>query len=121
MDRLFFSNLELCGFNKKPRLWWMCLTGIMAVTAFIVSNAIPFFKDLVALIGALTSVPLTLLLPAIFYRQYVQVALWCPTRQSLVSWTLVIYALVFMGTAIAGAVSSIEMDWADHGGPFACN
>ena len=121
MDRLFFSSIELCGLDKRPRVRWMCLTGILSVTAFVVSNAIPFFKDLVAFIGALTSVPLTLLLPAVFYRRYIQVSIWCPTRQSWVSYALIVYAIAFMAAALAGSVSSIEMDWSGHGAPFACH
>lgn len=93
----------------------------MSVMAFVVSNAIPFFKDLVALIGALTSVPLTLLLPAVFYRRYLSVSIWLPTRETLGSYALLVFASVFMAVALAGSISSIETDWSKHGGPFACH
>ena len=39
---------------------------------------LPFFKDLVALIGALTSVPLSLTLPAILWRRARSIALLLP-------------------------------------------
>lgn len=99
----------------------MILTGFMAIMAFLVSNAVPFFKDLVAFIGALTSVPLTLLLPAIFYRRVKQVSIWCPTGESILSYGLLCFAVAFMVCAIAGSVSSIESDWSGHGVPFACH
>merc|ERR1712125_145377 len=68
MDRLFFKHWEpLRSFTDERR--WMLLSAITASSAFLVSNSIPFFKDLVGLTGALTSVPLTLLLPAIFHRK----------------------------------------------------
>ena len=121
MDRLFFSNIEFCGIHKRPTIRWMCLSFILCVAAFMVANAVPFFKDLVALIGALTSVPLSLHLPAIFFRRYLQAPIWFPTKQTLGSYALLIFASVFMVAALAGSLSSIELDWANHGGPFACH
>lgn len=121
MDRLFFGNIEVCRLNENPKLRWMLLTLILAVTAFMVANAVPFFKDLVALIGALTSVPLSLHLPAIFFRQYFKLPLWFPTMRSLGSYTLLIFASLFMGASLSGSIGSIELDWANHGGPFACH
>ena len=59
MDRIFFYQWgPVRRFKDHHR--WMILTGIMSISAFFVANAIPFFKDLVAFIGAITSVPLTL-------------------------------------------------------------
>ena len=121
MDRLFFGNVEFLSLSSRPKLRWMCLTFVLSVTAFVVANAVPFFKDLVALIGALTSVPLSLHLPAIFYRQYLQLPTWIPTKRSLSSYALLIFASVFMGAALSGSVSSIELDWSSHGGSFACH
>lgn len=121
MDRLFFSSIEVWELNTRPKLRWLFLTAILSVTAFVVANAVPFFKDLVALIGALTSVPLSLHLPAVFFRRYLQVPIWLPTRQTLSSYALLVFASVFMGTALAGALSSIELDWSSHGGSFACH
>lgn len=121
MDRLFFCNIHTFGLHTKPRMRWLCLTGVMSIMAFVVANAIPFFKDLVALIGALTSVPLSLVLPAVFYRHYIHVPIWCPTRATLGSYSLLVFACAFLGAALTGAVSSIEMDWEGVGGPFSCH
>lgn len=99
----------------------MILTGIMALSAFFVANAIPFFKDLVAFIGALTSVPLTLLLPAVFHRKVLGVSILCPTLSSLTSYGLLVFSALFMFAALVGAVDSIFSDWRDHsGGFFSC-
>ena len=68
MDQLQLSQMDFFQAWSDPQ-WWMLLSGVLAVTAFLVANAIPFFQDLVSLIGALTSVPLTLLLPAVFFRK----------------------------------------------------
>ncbi|GAX11286.1 hypothetical protein FisN_7Lh392 [Fistulifera solaris] len=86
--------------------------------ALSLSNAIPFFSDLVSFIGAITSVPLTLLLPAVFWRKRHGLALF---RLSL-DWScaLTYFSLVFMITATAGSVYSIQQDWSKHGAPFSC-
>jgi hypothetical protein len=100
----------------------MLLTGIMAATAFFVSNAIPFFKDLVAFIGSMTSVPLTLLLPAIFHRRVHRVPICLPTTSSFGSYALLLFSTFFMVTATFGSVYSILSDWEHHtGGFFSCH
>jgi len=129
MDRNFFGRWE------PVRLWsdqrrWTVLTAIMASSAFFIANAVPFFKDLVAFIGALTAVPLTLLLPAVFYRGACEkVAVWLPplrwdaivAYRSWGSYSLLVYSSVFMVTATLGSVYSILSDWEHHtGGFFSC-
>jgi amino acid permease len=100
----------------------MILTGIISLSAFFVANAVPFFKDLVSLIGALTSVPLTLLLPALYHRRVLGEPVWWPTKSSLVSYALVVFSLLFIATALIGAVDSIISDWEHHtGGFFSCH
>ncbi|KAL7564725.1 hypothetical protein ACA910_010138 [Epithemia clementina (nom. ined.)] len=107
---------------------WMSLTAALGVTAYTVANAIPFFQDLVALIGAVTVVPLTLLLPALYWRKELQVPLWTVSGwwkpDSSVDWPsygLIVFSLVFMVTATAGVFDSISQDWENHGGrSFEC-
>ena len=106
--------------SRAPTIRWLMLTGFLAVLAYTVANSIPFFDDLVALIGALTSVPLTLLLPALFWRKQGHYPLWTPTWDSLPSWSLLMYATLFMVTASVGSLWSIRQDWASHGAPFSC-
>ena len=49
-------------------LRWTLLTGALTALALLVAVALPVFSDLVALIGALTSGPLTFAIPAILFR-----------------------------------------------------
>jgi hypothetical protein len=63
-------KLKLNNIIDNPIHRWLCITLVVTISSYLVSNAIPFFKDLVGLIGALTSVPLCLSLPAILYRKY---------------------------------------------------
>lgn len=101
---------------------WLVLTLIVAVSAYSVANAIPFFADLVALIGAVTSVPLTLLLPAMFWRKHLRVPLFLPTttRDTMGSISLTYFAIAFMVAATIGSLYSIRQDWSEHGPPFSC-
>mmetsp|Transcript_8903 Transcript_8903/g.20126 ORF Transcript_8903/g.20126 Transcript_8903/m.20126 type:complete len:468 (-) Transcript_8903:87-1490(-) len=130
MDRLFWHRL-LRGWStwtNAPAFRWMLLTLCMAATAYTVANAIPFFQDLVALIGAVTSVPLTLLMPAIFWRKQLQLPIWWPSKkwcfgivEDWPSFGLLAFSFVFMVVATTGVLDSIVQDWATQkGGPFSC-
>jgi amino acid permease len=121
MDRIFFYQwAPVKGLKDNQR--WMILTGIISVSAFVVANAIPFFKDLVAFIGALTSIPLTLLIPAVYHRKILGVPILLPTKDTLGSYSLLVFATVFMAAGLVGSVDSILKDWKQHqGGFFACH
>lgn len=125
MDRIFAHRWTFFfggrGFLDYPWRRWLLLTLFMAMSSYLVANAIPFFKDLVALIGALTSIPLTLILPVIFHRRAREMPLWKPTRNSIVSWLVLVFGIVFLVTGLAGALGSIELDWSKHGPPFSCH
>lgn len=124
LDRLVgyrVQQMVLPSFMQGSSARWMTLTGIIAVTAYLVANAIPFFKDLVALIGALTSVPLTLLLPAVLWRKYRAFPIWQPSWGSLWSYALLVFSVTFMITATVGSVYSIQQDWLHQGAPFSCH
>jgi amino acid permease len=122
MDRLVWrkvaewmplANLSQWMEGALPRQRWIILTLVLAATAYLVANCIPFFKDLVALIGSATSVPLTLLLPALFWRKRQHVPLFFPTCNTLSSMALTYFALAFMVLATTGSLYSIFKDWAD--------
>lgn len=104
---------------------WMIITGIIAISAFFVANAIPFFQDIVSFIGSLTSVPLSLLLPAIYYRQVqfgISNILWpTTTKDSIASYSLMVFATSFMIVGVLASIDSILNDWNQHqGGFFSC-
>jgi len=100
---------------------WMVITFAVALSSYLVSNAIPFFKDLVALIGALTSVPLTLTLPAVLHRTFHRMGLWRPCYLSPGSIGLLVFSLLFLVVGLIGAISSTGEDWRNHGRPFSCH
>lgn len=70
-----------------------------------------FLQDLVSLCGALTSIPLTLILPAILYRRLYPSAAVC---------LLLVASTLFMTVGLIGAVGSINVD-KQMRAPFSCN
>eukprot|EP00587_Corethron_hystrix_P009729 CAMPEP_0113301082 /NCGR_PEP_ID=MMETSP0010_2-20120614/2460_1 /TAXON_ID=216773 ORGANISM="Corethron hystrix, Strain 308" /NCGR_SAMPLE_ID=MMETSP0010_2 /ASSEMBLY_ACC=CAM_ASM_000155 /LENGTH=226 /DNA_ID=CAMNT_0000154647 /DNA_START=48 /DNA_END=725 /DNA_ORIENTATION=+ /assembly_acc=CAM_ASM_000155 len=71
LDKMDGNNIyEEEDINKRQRQsGWLLLTLWVSTSAYVVANAIPFFDDLVSLVGALTSIPLTLTLPAVIDRR----------------------------------------------------
>ena len=124
LDRLKFHRVTMFGLGKRHKARWAVLTFLVALSSYFIANAVPFFKDLVALIGALTSVPLTLLLPALYHRKVIDAPLfWIGSGScnDICSFLLVIFSVIFLVCGIVGSIFSIEMDWANHGPPFACH
>lgn len=117
LDRRFLHRLAP---SQHPRQRWLTLTLCLTFSSYVVANVVPFFKDLVALIGALTSVPLTLLLPAILYRRARHIPPCKPTRSSWGSFGLLLFGIVVLVGGLAGTVGSIVLDWENHGRPFSC-
>eukprot|EP00984_Skeletonema_dohrnii_P038797 scaffold42467_cov161-Skeletonema_dohrnii-CCMP3373.AAC.6 len=126
VERVVGHKLGRCLFG--PRFRWTALTGMVALASYIVANSIPFFKlsqtdacaltlylychqDLVSLCGALTSIPLTLILPAILYRRL---------YPSKAVGLLLIASTLFMIVGLIGAVGSINVD-KQMRAPFSCN
>lgn len=142
MDRFIIATSPQRWATMDGQRRWFLLTLTIAVSSYLVSNAVPFFKDLVALIGALTSVPLTLTLPALLYRQVQGLKLFLPqwfmggsnvnqhqlqsnddkmsSSSACGSYSLLLYSLAFLAVGLAGALSSIDEDWLNHGRPFSC-
>lgn len=118
LDRLAGHRLKLKG---RDRIRWSILTALVAVSSYLVANAVPFFKDLVALCGALTSIPLTLLLPALLHRRVQGLPLFFPTLHGNASLLLVVFSVMFIAVGLSGAIGSIDEDWSNKSTPFACH
>ena len=118
VDRLFLNQLP--SLHHRPRRRWLYMTLVVSISSYLVANAVPFFKDLLALIGALTSVPLTLTLPLVLHRRTWQFPIWFPTLHSLTSYAILVFSLGFLFVGLVGALGSIELDWSQQGTPFAC-
>mmetsp|Transcript_16335 Transcript_16335/g.24540 ORF Transcript_16335/g.24540 Transcript_16335/m.24540 type:complete len:567 (-) Transcript_16335:244-1944(-) len=124
LDRLQFHRVTVGRLHERHKIRWAVLTFLVSISSYFIANAVPFFKDLVSLIGALTSVPLTLLLPALYYRKVKGLPLcgWVSSGdENFASLSLIIFSLTFLIVGLVGSISSIELDWLNHGAPFACH
>ena len=73
-------------------------------------------------IGALTSVPLSLTLPALLHRKAHGVYMFLPGRNCDLSksYILFLFSLLFLCVGLIGSISSIDEDWMNKGKPFSC-
>eukprot|EP00457_Paulinella_chromatophora_P007490 gb/GEZN01007513.1/.p1 GENE.gb/GEZN01007513.1/~~gb/GEZN01007513.1/.p1 ORF type:complete len:473 (+),score=42.41 gb/GEZN01007513.1/:78-1496(+) len=105
----------------NPALRWFLTTTFFMVMSWLLSNLIPFFGDLVSIIGAMTTVPLAMLLPAMFFRRAFS------TRLCQLDWWnagnlyLVLFSLLALVLGTLGACTDIVQDWQNSGAPFDCN
>jgi amino acid permease len=124
MDRLKLHRVQILRLHERHRLRWFLMTLLVTTSSYLIANSVPFFSDLVALIGALTSVPLTLLLPALLYRKMMGLPLFLLgndiSSTSICSFLLVIFSLFFLIFGVLGSGFSIAVDWRDRGSPFEC-
>lgn len=130
IDRLIFYRVENFKLNERHQLRWVLLTFLTASLSYLTANTVPFFSDLVSLIGALTSVPLTLLLPAWFYRSifgvpplsygHHNISSRIGSCANVSSLLLITYSLVFMVTGILGSIYCIQSDWKVQRAAFGC-
>ena len=44
VDRVVGHRVKLCGLDGRHRIRWGVLTALVALSSYIVANAIPFFK-----------------------------------------------------------------------------
>lgn len=103
--------------------WWLVITSVLLLFSFVVANAIPFFEDLQALLGALTGAPIVFAFPALFYLRG------CHLKRVRVApfdkAACYAYAGVFFPLfTILGVVNALELiarHSGSHGAPFSCS
>ncbi len=102
---------------KHFALSWMLLLG-----AWLLTNLIPFFSDLVSIIGALCGSPIMLGLPPLFFYYSVK------QRGQQMSWAdYLICGFLFwfvfpftLTSGLAAAFKSLIKNWEENGPPFTC-
>jgi len=100
--------------DPRPRLRWALVTFALTCSAWLVANAVPFFADLVSLIGALTSAPLSFAVPPLLYR------LAHPRAHTLGTGLLLLFTAVVLVTGTAGSIANIVSHWEELKQPFHC-
>jgi len=112
------------GWLEDQALWGATVSTILALS-WLVSQIVPFFSDLVDLLGASLTPIMCWVLPVILYVRcfhYLQLPgykisslEWC----ALIVEVLLAFVLLFGGTYIS--IGNVLANWATYGGPFDCH
>ncbi|KAK1375257.1 hypothetical protein POM88_031453 [Heracleum sosnowskyi] len=86
--------------NLVPRLIFRSLSIVMATT---IAAMLPFFGDIMALLGALGFIPLDMIMPMVFY-----IVTFKPCKKSIMFWGNTIIAVVATVLAVVGSVASVR-------------
>ena len=118
-----FKRFDDEGCWGVVQLHWALISVVMLALAYVVSNAVPFFGDLMNIAGALTAAPIMLLWPPMFYIMSARRA---KEKVSTVNWVICIafIAVVAPMVTIIGTMASVAnlfADWDSFGLPFACH
>ena len=109
----FGSASPASGSSKS---WWI-ISAIVAVTVLAIVAVVPFFASLTSLIGALTTIPLTLTLPIIFGAAAKSGgAFLCKNAVTGGRGSFdFFFVLICTSLTVMGTVSSVWKIMADHG------
>lgn len=113
--------------DSKKQVWntkWVVLISIMLVVCWFISQLIPFFDDLVDLLGATLNPIACFLVPIIYYLRWMI----DDDRKndiSIAEWSLigleVILAIFILFVGTATELVTIYDNWETYGWPFACH
>jgi len=100
---------------------WFVLTITFVVLAFIMANLVPFFQELVSLIGSLTLAPICYILPCLYYLK-------CATmrgfklaiHEQITIWGLILFGLLLLTAGTYSNVKNIFDTWKNNKQPFSC-
>mmetsp|Transcript_378 Transcript_378/g.947 ORF Transcript_378/g.947 Transcript_378/m.947 type:complete len:517 (-) Transcript_378:359-1909(-) len=99
------------------------ISTVILLSAYLVANLIPFFEELVGILGAAFGSPILLFYPPLFYIRGMQKKGYPIPTFHRVLCSVCIYILFpftfFIG--IIAAFKSLGERWADEGRPFDCN
>ena len=122
VHRLLFPRTA-DGAGAATAAHWLLLTVGQLLFGYVVANAVPFFADFQAFLGALMGAPFVFGFPALFYlrgaaRRGVRVALGDRVACAVF---LAVCLPLFTVLGTADAVREIANGWGeDPAGPFAC-
>ena len=94
------NSNEFSARNVIPRLISRSLSVIIATT---IAAMLPFFGDIMALIGAFGFMPLDFVLPVVFFNLTFK-----PSKRSPIFWLNLTIAVVFSAIAVTAAVAAVR-------------
>ncbi|XP_072965702.1 probable GABA transporter 2 [Typha angustifolia] len=90
-------------FSKRNLIPRIVLRTLYMVFCAFMAAMLPFFGDIVAVVGAIGFIPLDFVLPMLLYNMAV-----APPRSSLVYWINISIMVIFTGVGITGAFASVR-------------
>lgn len=124
------NNIPLCAMLKRrylkgaetPLYQHYALSLAMLAFAWLLTNVIPFFADMVSIIGALCGSPIMMGLPPLFYFRAMRAA------GRRLSWAdallcALLFFLMFPFTFVAGLIAAFKSlvdNWQHNSAPFQC-
>lgn len=102
LERAFADPKEddFCSHNVIPRIVFWSLS---VVVAMLLAAMLPFFGDMLALLGAFACIPLDFILPMIFYNVTFK-----PSKKTIIFWGNTFIAFISMVLSLVGAVASVR-------------
>ena len=91
--------------NLIPRLF---LRSLYVSVATLIAAMLPFFGDIVAVIGAFGFLPLDFIVPLLFYNMTFK-----PSKRSLIFWINTLIAVFFSIVAVLGCIAAIRQIYLD--------
>ena len=91
--------------NLIPRLF---LRSVYVSVATLIAAMLPFFGDIVAVIGAFGFLPLDFIVPLLFYNMTFK-----PSKRSMIFWFNTLIAVFFSIVAVLGCIAAIRQIYLD--------
>ena len=101
---------------------WLLISIGQLLLGYVVANAVPFFADFQAFLGALMGAPVLFGFPALFYlRASAMHGAAVPLADRLVCYFFLAVCLpMFTVLGAVNAAKDVARDWDALGGPFSC-
>mmetsp|Transcript_19777 Transcript_19777/g.48358 ORF Transcript_19777/g.48358 Transcript_19777/m.48358 type:complete len:195 (+) Transcript_19777:1-585(+) len=118
---LMFKRRFLRGKETPLSQHFLLAVGILWC-AWLLTNLIPFFEDMVSIIGALCGSPIMLGLPPLFYYSALKKKGRTMSRFDMIM-CFILFFFLFPFTFFAGMISAFKSlleNWQQNGPPFTC-
>lgn len=90
-------------FSKRNLIPRIILRTIYMIFCGFMAAMLPFFGDIVAVVGAVGFIPLDFILPLLLYNMELR-----PSKAKPVFWVNILIMVIFTAVGIIGAVSSVR-------------
>lgn len=97
------ADIKKSKFSKRNLVPRLILRTLYMVFCGFMAAMLPFFGDIVAVVGAIGFIPLDFVLPMLLYNISIG-----PSKRSAIHWINIFIMVVFTGVGIMGAFASIR-------------